>query len=154
MFHHDKSGKASFRHGGGAIHPKPGPRPVGSQRHGEAGVTPKQHAHGGSSAGEPHVAETHPGETQPHPETGVHAFHTPHAGGGQYRSHTHHGDGHPKGMHVETREHDSHEDMMAAHHEAFPPQDEADHEQEGPADATEYSEELAEGIGGAGGSAS
>ena len=72
-----------------------------------------QAPHGGSA--EEHVTKTHPGETQPHPVTGVHAFHAHHTGGGKFRSHTHH-----DGGDVETREHGSHEEAMSAHDEAFP----------------------------------
>lgn len=90
-----------------------------------------------------HVEHTHPGETQPHPETGVHAFHAHHTGGGHYRSYTHHGDGS-----VEPQDHDTHADTLAALHQALPAQEEADEEHEGPADGTEYAQELSSGIGG------
>jgi hypothetical protein len=63
----------------------------------EAGSTPE------------HVTKTHPGETQPHPQTGVHAFHAHHTGGGQYTSHTHHDDGT-----VQTQQHGSGEEMHDA----------------------------------------
>lgn len=55
----------------------------------------KPMAKGGQPDGEQpkHVTETHPGMTQPHPVTGVHAVHGFHKGGGQYESHTHHDGG-------------------------------------------------------------
>lgn len=143
-FHHDKDGHAHFgaSKGGGPMHPQKGQVPVhhSPKGHGaeEQHGTPPQH-----------VEETHPGETTPHPETGIHAFHAHHVDGGHsYVSHTHHGASHPKGRHVETRTHDSHEDMLAAHHEAFPPQEEADEEHEGAADGTEYADLLGGGVGG------
>lgn len=52
--------------------------------------------------GEKHVTETHPGMTEPHPITGVHAIHTHHMGGGKYMTHTHHEDGN-----VESKEHNT-----------------------------------------------
>jgi hypothetical protein len=144
MFHHEAGGRASFRHSGkprgGPIKPQPGARPA--HEHGKA-VPNEPEKHQAAEAETPHVRETHPGETQPHEHTGVHAFHAHHVGGGRYHSDTHHGDGS-----VEHNEHPHHEHMMAAMHEAFPPQEQADEEHEGPADGSEYAEELAEGVGG------
>jgi hypothetical protein len=117
--------------GGVEKHPQTGQHPMGTHHPVEHGTPPK------------HVEETHPGETQPHPHTGVHAFHAHHTGGGGFTSHTHHGDGS-----VETQEHPDHAAMLSAMNEAFPATNEADEEREGPADGTEYAEELAEGISG------
>ena len=75
----------------------------------EKGMAP----HG--EAGPEHVTKTHPGETQPHPMTGVHAFHGHHVGGGKYMSHTHH-----DGGEVETQHHESADDMHSAMAEALP----------------------------------
>ncbi|MBU6231666.1 hypothetical protein KGP36_03275 [Patescibacteria group bacterium] len=86
------------------------------------GKSPKDHEmehgksmapHGGSE--EKHVTETHPGETQPHPVTGVHAFHAHHMGSGKFKSHTHH-----DGGEVETRHHPNEADLHQAHKDAFP----------------------------------
>lgn len=135
--HKDYGMKPKPHAGGPASHPQAGQLKEHTPAHPvEHGTPPK------------HVEETHPGETQPHPTTGVHAFHAHHTGGGHYTSHTHHGDSHPDGKHVETQDHDSHEDMLSAMHEAFPAENEADEEREGPADGTEYAKELAEGISG------
>jgi hypothetical protein len=128
---------------------KPKPHAGGPESHPQEGQHPMGHAANAHEHGTPkHVEETHPGETQPHPTTGVHAFHAHHTGGGHYTSHTHHGGGGGGGGEVETRDHGSHADMLSAMHEAFPAENEADEEREGPADGTEYAEELAEGIGG------
>lgn len=140
-----------FRHGkhlqpGQKGHPMhPGAHPGGKKIEPEPGqIKAKTPAHQVEHGTPPkHVEHTHPGETQPHPETGVHAFHAHHTGGGAYRSHTHH-----DGGEVETREHPDHADMLASLHEAFPAQEEADEEHEGPSDGTEYAEELSSGIGG------
>lgn len=56
-----------------------------------------------------HVTETHPGETQPHPQTGVHAFHGHHVGGGKFVSHTHH-----DGGEVQTQHHGNADEMHDA----------------------------------------
>lgn len=82
----------------------------GGSEHGD-----KQAAHG--ETGEKHVTETHPGETQPHPTTGVHAFHGHHSGGGKYKSFTHH-----DGGDVEERQHESAGDMHSAMNESLPDQ--------------------------------
>ena len=82
-----------------------------------------QAPHGGQqqhSGGEKHVTETNPGETQPHPQTGVHAFHGHHVGGGKFKSHTHH-----DGGDVETRDHASADEMHQAGKEALPGMDSA-----------------------------
>lgn len=103
-----KSGGAPS-HAAGAVHSTGSKPPTPNEReHG-----PAQAAHGGG--GEKHVTETHPGKTQPHPVTGVHAFHGHHLGGGKYESHTHH-----DGGEVETRQHPSASDMHSAMQEALP----------------------------------
>lgn len=115
----------------------PAEKPPKSQHEMEHGES--QAPHGGS--GEEHVTKTHPGQTQPHPVTGVHAFHAHHTGGGKYRSHTHH-----DGGEVETRDHESHGDMMAAHQEAFPPDEQGGQDQGGMGG---YEDALS-GVGGVG----
>ena len=87
----------------------PADKPMQSKPKGEESQTP----HGDS--GQKHVTVTHPGKTQPHPATGVHAFHANHMGGGKYESHTHH-----DGGDVETKQHENHADMMAAMNQALP----------------------------------
>lgn len=74
---------------------------------------PAQAAHGGQAP--EHVTKTHPGETQPHPETGVHAFHGHHVGGGKFKSHTHH-----DGGEVQTQEHGSGAEMHDAMRKTLP----------------------------------
>lgn len=76
--------------------------------------TEKMAPHGGTSTPE-HVTKTHPGETQPHPETGVHAFHGHHVGGGKFVSHTHH-----DGGEVETKQHGNAEEMHDAQQKTLP----------------------------------
>jgi len=46
-----------------------------------------------------HVTMTHPGETQAHPATGVHAVHVHHTGGGKHTVHVHHDGGHVESHH-------------------------------------------------------
>lgn len=129
-FHHSPDGKAHFGKPGMAK--KPMPKPEHEKKAPEA-------PHG--EHGEQHVTKTHPGMTEPHPKTGVHAFHSFHAGGGRYHSHTHHGDGT-----VEKREHPDANDLHRAHEEAMPPEEsEMGMEPEG-----DYATELG-GVGGAGG---
>lgn len=105
-----------------------------AQKHGDP-----QAPHNASNS-EKHVTETHPGKTQPHPQTGVHAHHTHHTGGGQYTTHTHHDDGT-----VETRENRSQDEMEQDHREAFPPGTET---AEGEGQQDNFSDELQGGIGG------
>ncbi len=62
-----------------------------------------------------HVTQTHPGETQPHPMTGVHAVHAHHKGGGAYTTHTHH-----DGGDVETNDHGSAAEMHGHMQQALP----------------------------------
>jgi len=116
----------------------------------EPASTPQEKEHGpaqaphGGGGGPEHVTKTHPGETQPHPVTGVHAFHAHHVGGGKYMSHTHH-----DGGDVETRHHPDHADMMNAHEEAFPPS-----EGDNPGDNSDMRDggmNFAESLGGVGG---
>lgn len=120
-----------------------------------AGVPPEKEKHAqkhgapmaphNASSAERHVTETHPGHTQAHPETGVHAFHAHHTGshadgGSQYSTHTHHDDGT-----VETRENRSQDEMEQDHREAFPPGTET---AEGENQQDNFRDELAGGIGG------
>lgn len=62
-----------------------------------------------------HVTKTHPGETQPHASTGVHAVHVHHTGGGKFMTHHHHEDGT-----VETQHHENADEAHAATHETLP----------------------------------
>src|ERR1700690_865587 len=108
-FHRGKFSSAAKNNHPGAVKSlgeKTPPAKVGME---EKGAAP----HG--DVGEKHVTETHPGETQPHPSTGVHAFHGHHVGGGKYKSYTHH-----DGGEVEQRDHQSAGEMHQAMHEALP----------------------------------
>lgn len=142
MFHHTKDGKASFR---SKVHLEPGARPakpngaspMKKPEHGEPQAPHDAHSH------EEHVTKTHPGKTEPHPVTGVHAHAAHHTGGGKYTTHTHHDDGS-----VESRDNRSHEEMVADQHEAFPPDEMA--ENEGSDQADGFATDLAGGIGGEG----
>ena len=143
MFHHGKDGKASFR---SKVSPEPGARPA--KPNGDSPL--KKPVHGEPQAPhdahqqEKHIKETHPGKTQAHPVTGVHAFHAHHTGGGQYTHHTHHDDGT-----VASREGQSEQDTKAAHDEAFPPEESAELEQDPMGnEGAEYAGDMAEGIGG------
>ena len=126
-----------------------GPPKPGSLEHAKVHGAP-QAPHGATSQ-EKHVKETHPGSTQPHPETGVHAFHAHHtgehgSGGAAYTTHTHHDDGT-----VETKENRTHDEMLADQNEAFPQSgDEMANEPAGQ-DKEEYAE-LMNGVGGEEGS--
>lgn len=107
MFHHDNSGKAKF-----------GQRPSPEAKPSEQKPMQPHDAH---SAPE-HVTKTHPGTTQPHPATGVHAVHVHHVGKGKsggpdYESHTHHDDGT-----VEKNDHANEEDMKDHMDNALPSQ--------------------------------
>lgn len=140
-FHHGKFGP-STKGRPGAVSTTGSKTPPASnpqeQEHGEA-----QAPHG--QQGPEHVTKTHPGETQPHPVTGVHAFHAHHMGGGKYKSHTHH-----DGGEVETREHPNHGEMQSAMHEAMP--DDGQEAQGGQDnDIRDGSMDFAEGLGGIGG---
>lgn len=102
-------------------------KPVTKEDGPESGPNPTMDADGPTpEQGEAvqHVNETHPGETQPHPTTGVHAFHVHHVGEGQYRSHAHLADGQ-----VETQDHPDANSVREAADQAFPPD-----QQEVPAD--------------------
>jgi len=101
---------------------------------------PAQAAHG--DEGEKHVTETHPGQTQPHPVTGVHAFHAHHTGGGKYKSYTHH-----DGGDVETRDHSGEHEVKHAHDEAFPSEG-GESSQGGGMDADSDMGEALSGVGG------
>lgn len=107
------------------------------QKHGAA-----QAPHGGSS--EKHVTETHSGQTQPHPVTGVHAHHAHHTGGGQYTTHTHHEDGT-----VESKQGLSHPDMVADREQALPSEDGSNEMPNEPMgdDKSQYADMMS-GIGG------
>lgn len=83
-----------------------------------------------------HVTETHPGMTQPHPTTGVHAVMGMHKGGGKYMSHTHH-----DGGEVEQKEHPSSSDMAQHMQQAMP-----DDQQQDPNQQADFSGDLT-GIG-------
>ena len=113
-----------FQHGKFRSTGEKGPKPAPAEKsmdktkemvHGKA-----QQPHGGGDTVE-HITKTHPGTTEPHPVTGVHAFEAHHVGGGKYTSHTHH-----DGGEVETRHHEGAADMHSAMHEALP--DEGAHE--------------------------
>jgi len=91
---------------------------------------------------EEHITKTHPGTTQPHPVTGVHAFHAHHVGEGKYTSHTHH-----DGGDVETRQHDSAGDMHSAMMEALPSEGRGNMESADRLPEDGFGEELG-GIGG------
>lgn len=88
--------------------------------------------HGAAGAVE-HVTKTHPGETQPHPHTGVHAIHVHHVDGGKYVTHTHHQDGS-----VDT---EHHPDIHSVHdhmQEMFPTAEGDDQQHDQNADNDEY----------------
>jgi hypothetical protein len=90
-----------------------------------------------------HVTKTHPGQTQPHPTTGVHAFMGMHKGGGKYQSHTHHEDGT-----VETRHHENADEMHQAQQETLPGDaGNMSHDQNEEMGGQDFSETLG-GIGG------
>jgi hypothetical protein len=102
--------------------------------HGDAGHTPE------------HVTKTHPGETSPHPATGVHAVHVHHVGGKhepeahgsgsqghQFMTHTHHADGSVETTH--------HADMNAVHDhmtQMFPTSEGNDSQHDQNADSDSY----------------
>jgi hypothetical protein len=132
-----------YQHGKFKSHPgqvkslgeKTPPAKVGMKEEGQA-------PHG--DVGEKHVTETHPGETQPHPATGVHAFHGHHIGGGKHKSYTHH-----DGGNVEVQHHETAGDMHQAMHEALPDDQEA---QEGQGrDIRDGGEDFSDQLGGIGG---
>lgn len=100
-----------------------------------------QQPHGGGDT-EEHITKTHPGTTQPHPETGVHAVSIHHAGGGKYVSHTHH-----DGGQVETRQHGSAEEAHQAVQEALPSEGQGDMESAQHIPDDGFGEQLG-GIGG------
>lgn len=137
-FHHDKSGRAHFGTGGKAGATTPREKEPAHSRPEE-----KSHAPHGD-VGEKHVTETHPGKTQPHPHTGVHAFHTFHTGGGKHESHTHH-----DGGEVEVRQHPTASDLHEAMHEALPDTEQEDNAERDIRDGgVDFSESLGTGIGG------
>ena len=123
--------------------PDAGARPVKDHALGKEGKDPQ--AAQGSHSGEKHVEVTHPGATQPHPVTGVHAVMNMHKGGGKYESHTHH-----DGGDVETKQHDSAEDMQASNDESIPPVNEGTDDHDNALDGTAFSDSLS-GIDQAGG---
>ena len=117
------------------------------QKHGKA-----QAPHGATSQ-EKHVTETHPGKTQPHPETGVHAFHMHHtgehaSGGPGYTTHTHHDDGT-----VETRENRTQAEAQQDQQEAFPETADNQMQNEPMGDDKQEYAGMMDGIGGSSGSA-
>jgi hypothetical protein len=137
MFKH-----GSFRHHPGEASSTGSKTPPASSPH-EKEHGPAQAPHG--QAGPEHVTKTHPGETQPHPVTGVHAFQAHHQGGGKYKSHTHH-----DGGEVETREHPNHGDMMNSMNEALPDEGQEAHGGQGN-DIRDGSMDFSESLGGVGG---
>lgn len=100
-----------------------------------------QAPHGDQGKPPEHVTKTHPGETQPHPETGVHAVHVHHTGGGKAMTHHHHEDG--------TVESKPHESMQEAHQSAQEslPSDHMGGDQNMDQGGEDYSEVLG-GVGG------
>lgn len=105
------------------------------------GAKETQPAHG--DGGEKHVTETHPGQTQPHPTTGVHAIQAMHVGGGKYKSHTHH-----DGGEVETRHHEEENGMHQAMKEALPPAENNGESQQDDHDGGMPFGEVLGGVGG------
>jgi len=103
---------------------------------------PAQAAHGGGSV--EHITKTEPGKTQPHPTTGVHAFHANHTGGGKYESHTHH-----DGGEVETRQHPNAAERDNAMNEALP--DDQGQQDTGGGNDMAGGQDFAESLGGIGG---
>lgn len=135
-----------FKHGSFREHPgqvkstgsKTPPAKVGMH---EQGQGPAQAAHG--AAAPEHVTKTHPGETQPHPETGVHAVHIHHTGGGKFMTHHHHEDGT-----VETQHHQSADEAHQAAHESLPGEQESANQN---SDIRDGGEDFADQLGGIGG---
>lgn len=123
---------------GGRPEPAKPPAPRGEMNRDKK---PPEAPHG--KDGEKHVTETHPGKTQPHPHTGVHAFVAHHTGGGKYTSHTHH-----DGGDVETRQHGNEADMHTAMKEALP---DTGQQSDETSDMRGGNEEFAEQLGGVGG---
>ena len=74
--------------------------------HGKPGL--KSESGEANEPNQQHSSQTH--GTQPHPQTGVHAVHIHHMGGGKAMSHTHH-----DGGHIESQQHNS---MDEAHQHA------------------------------------
>lgn len=108
----------------------------------EKGKGPAQAAHGDTTV--EHVTKTHPGETQPHPATGVHAFQAHHSGNGQYKSYTHH-----DGGEVEAQQHNSADEMHAACQSCLPAEGgTGDMTKDMRSGGNDFAEELG-GIGGA-----
>ena len=80
-----------------------------------------------------HVTKTHPGETQAHEHSGIHAVHVHHMGGGKYMTHTHHQDGSVDTQH--------HPDIHSVHDhmkESFPTAEGDDQQHDQNADNDEY----------------
>jgi hypothetical protein len=141
VFHHDSSGKAKFSgSGGGAGRMSRGAKPTGesSQPKPMVNRNDAQAPHDGNNR--KHVTETHPGTTQPHPRTGVHAFHGHHTGGGHYESETHH-----DGGDVEVRQHQNAEEMHDAMSASLPGEN-IDEREEG-----DLGEDYGSNLGGIGG---
>lgn len=128
--------KGSFRSHPGQVKSSGEKTPPASTPH-EEGQAP----HG--DVGEKHVTETHPGKTQPHPTTGVHAFHAMHKGGGKYESHTHH-----DGGDVETRQHPNADEVHRAMGEALPSDQEGQNQGR---DIRNGDQDFATELGGVGG---
>lgn len=110
------------------------PRPMG----GDKGQAP----HGEQQP--EHVTKTHPGQTQPHPTTGVHAHIGMHKGGGKYMSHVHH-----DGGEVETQHHENAGDMHSSMQQTLPNEgDQMGGDQNMDMGGQDFSETLG-GLGGA-----
>jgi hypothetical protein len=140
MFHHDSGGKARFGGGGGAGRMSRGAKPAGEPSQSKPMVQRQgdQPPHDGHNI--KHVTETHPGTTQPHPQTGVHAVHMHHMGGGKYQTHHHH-----DGGSVEVRDHQDAHDAHQAAQESLPGEGQAEREE------GDYGEDYGTSMGGIGG---
>jgi hypothetical protein len=93
--------------------------------------------------GEKHVTETHPGKTQPHESTGVHAVHIHHMGGGKYQTYHHH-----DGGDVEVKHHQTADEAHQAAHESLPGEQIGDNQGR---DIRDGGQDFAESLGGIGG---
>lgn len=90
-----------------------------------------------NQSGPEHVTKTHPGETQPHPETGVHAVHVHHLGGGKHMTHTHH-----DGGEVTTKNHNTAEEAMEEAHQGLPSGDHMGDDNNAEMGGTNFAEQL------------
>jgi hypothetical protein len=112
-------------HGNPAMKSKAGAPGAKSHVEGKDGHPAGEHLEGSQPE---HVTKTHPGETQPHPATGVHAVHVHHVGGKhessghgggsqghKFMTHTHMKDGS-----VQTDHHDTEQAMHDHMRQQFP----------------------------------